>query len=335
MLSRQTTVFLLSVSEQPVVKMREQVPLTQGWQYKEDVRGTWQPAAEVPGSIHTDLLHNGEIPDPFVDLNELAVRWVAERNWHYRRIISADELRPRHGQAVDQGRIDLVFEGLDTFATVYLNDAKILVTDNMFMSHRVDVTDLLRPTDKDLGDIELKIVFESAAVRGRQLVKEHPEHNFLVRQTEAGRLPVRKAQYHWGWDWGPILTTAGIWRPVYLDHYVARLDEVAFPYELTKDLQNVSGEVRFNVVAKSQEAAGSLEVRSTLRSPDSEDAVFEKNVKISSGHWSEKDNAFVGHVSFKLDNPKLWYPNMYGKPDQYKLKVELLASGELVDTHTK
>lgn len=311
--------------------MREQVPLTQGWHYKEDKRDTWQPAAEVPGSIHTDLLHNGEIPDPFVDLNELAVRWVAERQWHYRRTISADELRPRHGQ----GRIDLVFEGLDTFATVYLDDSKILVTDNMFTSHRVDVTDLLRPVGKDLCDIELRIEFESAAVRGRQLVKEHPEHNFLVRQTEAGRLPVRKAQYHWGWDWGPILTTAGIWRPVYLDHYVARLDEVAFPNELTNDLQNVSGEVRFKVVAKSQEAVGSLEVRSTLHSPGSEDAVFEKIVKISPRQWSETENAFVGCMSFELDNPQLWYPHIYGKPNQYKLKIELLASGEPVDTHTK
>lgn len=315
--------------------MREQVPLTQGWQYKEDEKGTWQPAAVVPGSIHTDLLHNGEIPDPFVDLNELAVRWVAERQWHYRRTISADELRPRHGHAVDQGRIDLVFEGLDTFATVYLNDRKILVTDNMFTSHRVDVTDLLRPMGKDPCDIELKIVFESAAARGRQLVTEHPEHNFLVRQTEAGRLPVRKAQYHWGWDWGPILTTAGIWRPVYLEHYVARLDEVAFPYKLTNDLQNVSGEVHFKVVAKSQEAVGSLEVRSTLHSPDSEDAVFEKIVKISPGQWSETESAFVGCISFELDNPQLWYPHIYGKPNQYKLKIELLASGEMVDTHTK
>lgn len=315
--------------------MREQVPLTQGWQYKEDGKGSWQPAAEVPGSIHTDLLHNGEISDPFVDLNELTVRWVAERHWHYRRTISADELRPRHGHAVDQGRIDLVFEGLDTFATVYLNDSKILVSDNMFISHRVDVTDLLRATGKDPGDIELRIEFESAAVRGRQLVIEHPEHNFLVRQTEAGRLPVRKAQYHWGWDWGPILTTAGIWRPVYLDHYIARFDNVSVPYELTYDLQKVSGDIRLKMVTAPREAAGSLEVRSTLHSPDSEDAVLEKIVKISPGQWSETDNAFVSTVPFELDNPQLWYPHMYGKPNQYKLKVELLASGELVDTHTK
>lgn len=315
--------------------MRERIPLTQGWQYKEDGNGSWQPASEVPGLIHTDLLHNGQIPDPFVDLNELAVRWVAERDWHYRRTISADELRPKNGHPAGQGRVDLVFEGLDTFATVYLNDSEILVADNMFTSHRVDLTDLLRHTGKDLGDIELRIVFKSASVRGRELVKEHPEHNFLVRQTEAGRLPVRKAQYHWGWDWGPILTTAGIWRPVYLDHYVARLDGISVPYELTKDLDKVSGEVRFKVVASSPEASGDLQVRLTLHSPDSEDAVLEKIVQISPEQWSEKDNAFEGHVSFQLDNPQLWYPHMYGKPNQYRLNVGLLSSEEVVDTHTK
>lgn len=316
--------------------MRERVPLTQGWQYNEDGRGSWQPASEVPGSIHTDLLRNGQIPDPFVDLNELAVRWVAERNWHYRRTISAEELRTRAGQPVGHARVDLVFEGLDTFATVYLNDSKVLVTDNMFTSHRVDVTHLLRPTGKDLGDVELKIVFDSAAARGRQLVKDHPEHNFLVRQTEAGRLPVRKAQYHWGWDWGPILTTAGIWRPVYLDHYTARLDDVSVPYELTKDLQRVSGEVRLNVVAASRENCEKLEVRSTLYSPGGENVAFEKAARTSAEQWNEtENNVFKGHIPFDLDNPQLWYPHAYGKPEQYELKVELVSSGKVVDVQTK
>lgn len=315
--------------------MRERAPLTQGWQYEEDGKGTWQPASEVPGSIHTDLLHNGQIPDPFVDLNELAVRWVAERDWRYRRTISADELRPRDGHPAGQERVDLVFEGLDTFATVLLNGNKVLATDNMFTSHRVDVTDLLRRAGKDLNDIELEIVFESAAVRGRQLVKEHPEYNFLVRQTEAGRLPVRKAQYHWGWDWGPILTTAGIWRPVYLDHYVARFDDISVPYKVTKDLQKVSGEVDFKVAVASREVCGELAVQSTLLGPDGETVVFEKVVQVSPEQWSQTDNTLKGHVSFELENPLLWYPHSYGSPSQYGLRVELLSFGQVLDAQTK
>lgn len=187
---------LSPLTSRPFIKMRERVHLTRGWEYKEEGRGTWQPASQVPGSIHTDLLHNGQIPDPFVDLNELAVRWVAERDWWYRRAFSPDELRQRDGPSAAPRRVELVFEGLDTFATVYLNDDKVLVTDNMFTSHRVDVTSLLSTR---AGNIELKILFQSASVRGRQLVKDHPEHNFLVRQTEAARLPVRKAQFPKVW----------------------------------------------------------------------------------------------------------------------------------------
>ncbi|KAJ0108342.1 hypothetical protein J7T55_005319 [Diaporthe amygdali] len=314
--------------------MRKRTPLSQGWQYKEKGKDTWQPASEVPGSIHTDLLHNGQIPDPFVDLNELAVRWVAERDWLYRRAISADELLPRDGQPGDQERIDLVFEGLDTFATVYLNGSQVLVSDNMFLSHRVDVTDLLRRTDKNLGDVELEIVFESASVRGRKLVKEHPEHNFLVRQTEAGRLPVRKAQYHWGWDWGPILTTAGIWRPVYLDRYVVRLGDISVPYKLTQDLSKVSGEIRFKIVPASQEGSRNLEVRTTLHRPNDENSVFQTVGQVLPEEWNEAENTFKCHP-FELDNPQLWYPHMYGKPEQYTLKVELLLAGKVVDSQTK
>lgn len=313
--------------------MREQIRLTQGWEYEEEGRGTWQPASEVPGSIHTDLLHNGQIPDPFVDLNELAVRWVAERDWWYRKPISADELPPRDGHPAGRGRVDLVFEGLDTFATVYLNNTKVLITDNMFTSHRIDITNLLKGVDNK--ELELKILFESASKHGRKLVKEHPEHNFLVRQTAAGRLPVRKAQYHWGWDWGPILTTAGIWRPVFLDHYTARLDDVFVPYELSEDLQKTSGEFRFKVEAASREVFENLEVRFTLYGPGGENLVLEKGVRISRDQWSETEKVSKGHIPFELDSPHLWHPHLYGKPNRYLLEVKLLSKGQVVDVQTK
>lgn len=314
--------------------MRERVHLTQGWEYKEDGRGTWQPASEVPGSIHTDLLHNGQIPDPFVDLNELAVRWVAERDWWYRRTFSPDELRPRDVPPARQGRVELVFEGLDTFATVYLNDGKVLITDNMFTSHRVDVTTLL---SNCTGNLELKILFESASVRGRQLVKDHPEHNFLVRQTEAARLPVRKAQFHWGWDWGPILTTAGIWRPLYLDYYTARLDDVSCRYELSEGLQKASGKVCFIVTAASPVFHENLQVRSVLYGPQAggENLVFQQDASICREQWSETAKCYEGHTAFEMDSPQLWFPHTYGRPNQYTLKVTLLSDGEVVDMQTK
>src|ERR1700761_8293888 len=164
------------------------------------------------------------IPDSFVDMNELASRWVAEKSWTYRTTFATPTGLP------DDGRTDLVFKGLDTFATVTLNDNKILEADNMFLEYRVDVTSVLRrpssATSAADGNV-LEIVFDSALLRGRELVKQHEhEHDFIAHQTENSRLPVRKAQCHWGWDWGPILITAGPWRPVFLESYLIRVDDV-------------------------------------------------------------------------------------------------------------
>jgi beta-mannosidase len=157
-------------------------------------------------------------------MNELAVRWVAEKSWVYRTSF------PTPAGVPDGATTDLVLKGLDTFAVVTLNGHKILDAANMFLDYRVDVTSRLRKssgTDSSAGGNVLQITFDSALLRGRELVKEHEhEHNFIAHQTENSRLPVRKAQCHWGWDWGPILITAGPWRPILLETYVARVDDV-------------------------------------------------------------------------------------------------------------
>lgn len=126
----------------------------------------------------------GRIPDPFVGLNEIDVEWVGEKSWTYRTTFSAPE-------RADGTDVYLIFEGLDTIATVKLNDAVILQSDNMFLSHRVNVTKLIQEKNS------LVIDFESALLRGRALEKEHSEYRFIAHNGETGRLAVRKAQYHW------------------------------------------------------------------------------------------------------------------------------------------
>ncbi|OTB13536.1 glycoside hydrolase family 2 protein [Daldinia sp. EC12] len=282
--------------------------LDQGWIFQQSDGSSdgWLPVQKFPTQVHLDLLANTKIPDPFNDLNELAVQWVAEKDWTYK----VQFPKPPPPTSDEPLITDVVFEGLDTFATVLLNGKEILKSDNMFLSHRVEISDLL----EDKNTLEIK--FDSALLRGRQLVEEHKhEHTFYVRQTEVGRVPVRKAQYNWGWDWGPILMTAGPWRPIYLEQYVSRIDDVWMHYEVSEDLKICSGRIFANVAGASRK---SIMLSVTL----GETTVWEKECAIDSDGLAETE--------FRIDNPELWYPFGYGQQDRYQLKATITAGAEKV-----
>ncbi|KAI0853848.1 glycoside hydrolase family 2 protein [Daldinia vernicosa] len=275
--------------------------LDQGWTFQQSNSSSddWLPVQKVPSQVHIDLLANNKIPDPFNDLNELAVQWIGEKDWTYKVRFQ----RPPH-PIVDESLItDVVFEGLDTFSTVLLNGSEILKSDNMFLSHRVEISSLLE------DDNTLEIKFDSALLRGRQLVEEHShEHTFYVRQTEVGRVPVRKAQYNWGWDWGPILMTAGPWRPIYLEQYVSRIDDVWAHYEVSEDLKRCSGRILAKVAGASQKSIVlSVSLGGTT--------IWEKESVVDSDGLAE--------MEFRIDNPELWYPFVYGQQVRYELKATI------------
>ncbi|KAI2616337.1 glycoside hydrolase family 2 protein [Hypoxylon sp. NC1633] len=281
--------------------------LDRGWSFRQSDSSSaddWLPVQTVPSQVHMDLLANNKIPDPFIDLNELAARWIAEKDWTYRL-----QFKKPVGSVVDGlATTDIVFEGLDTFAAVLLNGTEILKSDNMFLSHRVDVSNLLRE------DNVLEIKFDSAMLRGRELVQEHShEHTFYVRQTEVSRVPVRKAQYNWGWDWGPILMTAGPWRPVYLEQYVARIDDVWMHCEVSQDLKTCSGRVFAKVVGThSKLVLLSLSLKGII--------VWEKECTI--------DFNGLAVSEFGINDPDLWYPLGYGPQSRYELKATAASSDE-------
>jgi beta-mannosidase len=118
-------------------------------------------------------------------MNELEVEWVGETAWTYRTTFSSPSANSRS--------VYLIFEGLDTFAQVKLNNVVILESDNMFLNHRVDITNRL----SDDGTNVLSIDFDSALLRAREITKQYPDHRWELFNGEAGRLVVRKAQYHW------------------------------------------------------------------------------------------------------------------------------------------
>lgn len=166
----------------------QSIPIDQEWHFKQADHkdSAYLPVSQFPTQIHLDLLHHKLIPDPFIGKNELDVQWVGEKPWIYKTTFATPAL---HGRAT----AELVFEGLDTFASVVLNGKTLLETDNMFIPQRVNVTDVLQRE----RDNELVITFDVAYFRGWSIVDRHPQHKWGCWNGDVSRLAVRKAQYHW------------------------------------------------------------------------------------------------------------------------------------------
>lgn len=180
----------------------EQVMLSDGWTFQ-STDGRWLPA-KVPGNIHLDLLRNGLIPDPFQGQNEEAVQWVELSDWRYK---CALEPPPLLGDWV------LEFKGLDTYAAVLLNGDTLLKADNMHRSWSVPAAEMAFG-----GSDTLEVVFSSPVVEGQRRLDRSPwsipVSNEMKPQGQQVSAVVRKAMYHFGWDWGPRLVTSGIWKPI-------------------------------------------------------------------------------------------------------------------------
>jgi beta-mannosidase len=205
----------------------------------------------------------------------------------------------------------LAFDGLDTFATVKLNGEIILESDNMFVPHRCDVSKKLKVDSSNV----LEIDFKSARLEAIKIKEQHPEHKWVGFNGDMARLAVRKAQYHWGWDWGPILNTCGPWREIRLETYQARVEDLRVDYKVDHNLKSVQGTVSARIEVLS---AGKV----TFAVYDGDSLVFKESAKINDG---------VAKVEFHVNNPKLWYPHGYGAQPLYD--VIATVSDEGIDIH--
>lgn len=265
----------------------------------------WLPA-NVPGSIHQDLIRAGRIPDPFFGLNEKDVQWVGEADWLYRCAFEVP------AAMLDAEHVDLCFDGLDTFATVWLNGEVILTSDNMFVPARVPVNTLLKAS----GNV-LCIHFESAVHQGRALEVHYGQG--VLWNGETSRLYVRKAQYHYGWDWGPCLLTAGIWRSVRLEAYTARIGEVHAPAEISPDLQQAVLPIEIALVDPPDGAVLDIHLFNAQG-----ETVAEASLPVSEPN--------VRHM-LTIAQPELWYPRGYGGQPRYRLIATLRDGDMTLDTH--
>ncbi|KAL0577728.1 hypothetical protein V5O48_004277 [Marasmius crinis-equi] len=271
--------------------------------------GEWLPVHQFPTTVHVELLHLKKIPDPFVGLHEWDVQWIGESQWAFKTSfkVSDADLQASH--------VDLVFEGLDTFASVLLNGTQILSTENQFVENRVDVKSSLK------AENELVIEFDSAFIRGREIEKKHGK--LALWNGDSSRLHVRKAQYNYGWDWGPVLMTVGPWKPVSLQVYQNRITEVDVRSNVSSKL-DVQTSIGIEFLEK---ASGTASV--VLKGPDGAVVASDSNISTSNGH---------SHVSFsfKAGEVQLWYPVGYGKQPLYTVEVEIAdESGAVLDKKTK
>lgn len=262
-------------------------------------------AADVPGTAHTALLAAGLIPDPYLDLNELEVQWAHLADWRYQRPVEIA------GAAADE-RVDLVFEGLDTIAAVSLGDREVGRTRNQHRTYRFDIRDLAGH-----GPTTLNVAFDSALTSA------------LAEQERVGARPraypspmnmIRKMACSFGWDWGPDLQTAGIWRPVSLQRWrTARLASVRPLVSLDADgTAHVAVHVdveRSGV--ESIESALTIQVR--LSDPTA--------AETQAGQWNTSVQVPPGGstalAELAVPDPALWWPVGYGGQPLYDLDVTL------------
>ena len=286
--------------------------LHDNWTFKESGKDRLYPA-EVPGTVHTDLLLAGLIEDPFYRDNETRLQWIGKTDWQYQtRFVVRTE-------ALKHENIDLVFKGLDTYAAVFLNDSLILEADNMFREWRVECKRLLKK-----GKNTLRLHFRSPIneVLPRMAALEH-HHPAINDHGEKTSPYTRKAPYHYGWDWGPRFVTCGVWRPVYLEAWNdARFVDLNV-------IQNHLGE-------KAAKITGNVEIEST-RDTDATIAITSKEKSFKTVRQKIKLNPGIGSYSidFTIDKPRQWWPNGLGEQPLYTIAAKLVIAGRPVDRTTK
>ena len=287
--------------------------LSRGWTFGEHGRGETYPAT-VPGVVQQDLIRLGKLPDPYYRLAEDSIQWVGERDWDY---ICTFSLSP---EQLQHPSIHLLFEGLDTYASIYLNGYKLLEAENMFVAHEVDI----RPYAQASNRLEVRFrsplkaalpLYEAAGVN-YPADNDHAEKHLSVF--------TRKAPCHYGWDWGERMITIGIWRPVHVllrgatffaeRPVVSYHPERSLPIEVRLPADAVRGTEATHLRYHLYDATGRL--------------VFERTAPLADFITPTERGGL--HA---LANPQLWWPKGLGKPYRYRACFELLEGerGRVLD----
>ncbi len=271
--------------------MTEQVNLGGAWRMREADSETWH-SAHVPGSVYADLMADGTMPDPFWRENELDAFERMKKDYVYQRTFTVTEAQLAHAH------VELVCEGLDTLAHVSLNGREIAFTDNMHITWVWDVKEQLHA-----GENTLEIRFDSPILYCAKKAEEAP--GWESSDATPGFRHLRKAHCMFGWDWGPRLPDAGIWRPIFLRTWdTARLENALMLQAHHDGVVDVT--IR-------PEIAGESAWSAEITAPDGEVIIIPETT--------------AAEQVITIEHPQLWWPNGLGKQPLYRVTVRL-ATGD-------
>ncbi len=256
---------------------------------------------DVPSVIIADMYEEGLIPHPYYSDVETSLHWIPQREWVYTLNFDADE------NIMYEDVIELVFEGLDTYADVWLNGEHLFYADNMFRTWTADVEDILKENDNNI-----KIKFYPF-----DKVRDSLIETYSLRFPEKYAV-MRKAAYQNGWDWAPRYMNMGIWQPVYLKAWTrSTLNQATV---ITTAIQEDKAELCFETYIEADK-----EHDVTLQLFQNDVKILDNNVQLKKGN---------NHFSFPFEiaNPNLWWPNELGEQNMYTFNVKMLDDENIIET---
>ncbi len=272
---------------------KKKINLNKGWEFYYPATEKWYPAT-VPGNIHTDLFANGLIEDPFYGTNADSLAWISNQEWTYRTEFDiAPEFINRN--------LELVFDGIDTHAEVFLNEKKIGETKNMFRQWVFVIDDSIRKKEHNI----INVIFRPSSEYNSQKLAEG---GYAIPDN---RVFSRKSQYQYGWDWAPNLETCGIYKDVYINSWEKlRITNVNIEQKALTDTMAI---LIANIELESENYYNG---NVCIYSPDRAFDTLKQKLEIFEGKQ-------VYPVEFHIKNPKLWWCNGLGNAEMYNINVQV------------
>lgn len=284
----------------------KRIEMNPNWQFCQ--RGKEKFPAEVPGCNYSDLLRLGQIEDPFVGENEAKTLWVGETDWDYFGTVTLTK------NDLDNDKLFLYCKQLDTLCSVYFNDSLIAKTENVHISYSFDITELAKE-----GENTLRFEFDAPVkyIKDAIAADKTPQNN----QGLTGLTHIRKAQCHFGWDWGPVIPISGITGDICVKAYTGAKVK---SFEIEQN--HADGKVEIYTTVTSEHFSGKTEIEITVKDPDG---------KVIDTKRCE-NGAFKMYCT--VENPRLWWTNDLSEEKEqplYTVETKIFSDGVECDFASK